>query len=106
MKYRILTGGVMGVPLTFFEKYNKQFKILGVGNGRGDYQDKVIKKYINAKQHNPDGCIESGAKANTCPCICLNNISNKDVYYTADNQPNPFKSIYDRILIRREINEI
>lgn len=93
---------VMGVPITFLDKYNpKQFDILDIANGCGDFDCKPIKKYINAKQVNLDGTYEHGSKINTRGCIGYEN-KPEGVYYIADNTNKYIKSIYARILIKRK----
>ena len=97
-------GGVMGVPITFMDKYNpEQFEVLGIANGCGDFDDKPLKRYQNAKQHalkNGKWIITNGSKVNTRACIRIN--PSNDVYYTADNIDYNIKSLYARILIRRK----
>lgn len=94
--------GVMGVPITFLDKYNpEQFEILGYTSGRDEFNELAYpsKRYINAIQHNPDGTTTSGSKANTRATI--RNDKAKGVYYTADNADGKLELIYARILIRR-----
>lgn len=92
-------GGVMGVPISFLEKYNpSQFKILGITRGIiGKYQ--VTKIYINAIQHNKDGSTKKGSKVNTGAILKQPNIPLNKIYYTADNSDNYLVALYARILI-------
>lgn len=97
--------GVMGVPITFLSSFNPdQFEILGYAGGLGwdDMNDvQTIKKYEDAKQHNPDGTITSGGKVNTRPALRFDKIP-ADRYYTASNCNGYLLSTYGRILIRRK----
>ena len=96
-------NGIMGVPISFLDKYcSDQFKILGIANGCGDYDDKPLKRYKNAKQHamkSGEWVVTNGSKANTRACIRI--ITPNDVYYTADNINYNIESLYARILIHR-----
>lgn len=96
--------GVMGVPITFIDKYcPEQFEILGMTSGRNEF-DKVawpIKRYKNARQHNKDGSVVNGSKANTGAAILLNCSPVNKIYYTADNANGNLKIEYARILIRK-----
>ena len=95
--------GVMGVPISFLDKYcPEQFEILGITSGREEF-DKLAyptKRYINAIQHNPDGSTTSGSKANTRACLPVTNP--KGIYYSADNADHKLEIVYARILIRRK----
>lgn len=95
--------GVMGVPISFLDKYcPEQFEILGITSGREEF-DKLAyptKRYINAIQHNPDGSTTSGSKANTGACLPVTNP--KGIYYSADNADHKLEIVYARILIRRK----
>jgi len=94
-------NGIMGVPITFLDKYNPdQFEILGITLGNTvDYQMTAI--YENAIQHNQDGTTQGGSKVNTRAAILLKEKPSGKVYYTADNADGYLLSIYPRILIRR-----
>jgi hypothetical protein len=96
--------GVMGLPITFLDKYNPaQFELLGMGSGRYEYDpcSHPTKKYTNAKQHNPNGTVVNGSKVNTgCEIIVDEPIPDKP-YYTADNVDGIMIRKYDRIFIRR-----
>ena len=96
--------GVMGVPITFLDKYNsEQFEILGITAGRKDFDEisYPTKHYENAIQHNKDGSVTSGSKANTRATLLIDNV--KDVYYTADNSYGKLIIVYARILIRKKV---
>ena len=94
--------GVMGVPITFLDKYNpEQFEILGITAGRDEFGMPPSKRYLNPKQINKDGSITNGSKANTRATILLDGIPN-DIYYIADNADGALQILYARILIRRK----
>lgn len=94
--------GVMGVPITFFDKYNpEQFEILGITSGRDEFEAIPTKRYINPKQININGSVSNGSKANTRATLLLSQFPN-DIYYTADNANGPLQILYARILIRRK----
>ena len=96
--------GVMGVPITFLDKYNpEQFEILGLTTGREEF-DKLsypTKKYTNAIQHNKDGSTVNGSKINTRATLHSN--ENNNTYYTADNVKGNLIIVYARILIRKKV---
>lgn len=96
-------NGVMGVPITFLDKYNpSQFQILGLTSGRCEFDQAAwpTKKYIHALQHNKDGSVVNGSKANTRATIAIPTPTNA-TYYTADNATSALSIVYARILIRR-----
>ncbi len=96
-------SGIMGVPITFFDKYNpEQFKIMGMTSGRYEFEAQPTKRYINPIQHNPNGTTTNGSKANTRATILNNNP--KGVYYTADNADGKMEILYARILVQN--NEV
>ena len=92
--------GVMGVPITFMDKYNpEQFEIEGITLGNTvEYEMKCI--YQDAIQHNKNGTTQGGSKVNTRAAICVPNKPCNMVYYTASNTDGYLLSIYPRILIR------
>lgn len=95
-------AGVMGVPITFLDKYNpNQFDILGITAGRQEFEARPTKKYINPKQVNKDGSIGNGSKANTRSTILLKERPS-GVYYVADNANGFLKICYARILIKHK----
>lgn len=94
-------SGVMGVPISFLDKYNPdQFEIVGLTSGRDEFESRPSKRYLNPKQHNPNGSESNGSKANTRATILLKNIP-ADIYYSADNASGPLRIVYARILIKR-----
>ena len=94
-------NGIMGVPITFLDKYNpEQFEILGITLGNTvDYPMTVI--YQDGVQHNRDGETQGGGKVNTRAAILVKEKPVGKVYYTAKNTDGYLLSIYPRILIRR-----
>lgn len=99
--------GVMGVPITFMDKYcPEQFEIVGMTSGRNEFDKSAwpIKRYENALQHNQDGSTTGGSKANTRATILLKDAP-RGIYYTADNADGPLQIVYARILIRRRGGE-
>ena len=97
-------NGIMGVPITFLDKYNpEQFEIVGITLGNTvDYEMTAL--YENAVQHNQNGSTQSGSKVNTRAAILVKDKPTNKVYYTADNADGYLVSIYPRILIRRRVN--
>lgn len=98
--------GVMGVPITFLDKYNpSQFEILGLAPERlsEDEASLQIKRYKNAIQHKKDGTTCSGGKVNDGPTILHDYIPNKFPYYTSETVPNKYLTVlYARVLIRNK----
>ena len=95
-------NGVMGVSITFMDKFNpNQFEILGINAGRDEFDMRPSKCYINPIQHNKDGSETNGSKANTRSTLILNTFPDS-IYYTADNADKPFTITYARIFIRRK----
>lgn len=98
--------GSMGVPISFLDKYSPdQFDIVGLTSGRDEFECRPIKRYINAVQHNTNGSIANGSKANTRATIRLEKIPNA-IYYTADNALEPLSIVYARILIKHKKENI
>ena len=94
--------GVMGVPITFMDKYNpEQFKILGITSGRDEFEAIPTKRYKKPKQINKDGSIINGSKANTRATLLWSNKPN-GIYYTADNANGYLSILYARILIKNK----
>lgn len=94
--------GVMGVPITFLDKFNpEQFELLGITNGRYDYEVKPSKKYINPIQVNPDRENTNGSKMNTRSTIEVQTRPS-GIFYKADNSPPFLKIVYARILIKNK----
>lgn len=92
--------GVMGVPITFLDKYNpEQFEITGITLGN-TVNFPMTCLYKNAIQHNKDGSTQGGSKVNTRAAVRVSEKPINTVYYTADNADGYLLSIYPRILIR------
>ena len=94
-------SGVMGVPISFLDKYcPEQFEILGLTTGRSEFDEVSYptKRYVNAVQHNTNGTTSNGSKVNTRATIVDENPTS--THYTADNQNKPMTIVYARILIR------
>lgn len=93
--------GVMGVPLTFMDKYNpEQFELLGLTSGRDEFISRPTKRYENPKQYT-NGRVSNGGKVNTHANILYSKPPAGKTYYTADNANGYLVSVYDRILIRK-----
>lgn len=87
--------GVMGVPITFLDKYNpEQFNIVGLGNGAELFGP--TKTYINPIMHK-NGKTSNGNAINRV--LVFRTTEDSKVYYTADNVDYPLFSPYARILI-------
>lgn len=98
--------GVMGVPITFMDKYNpEQFTILGITLGNTTPEYAMTKIYEKAVQHNKNGSKQAGSKVNTRAAICVYDIPANTVYYTAKNVDGYLLSIYPRILIQHKRGE-
>lgn len=88
--------GVMGVPVTFLDKYNpEQFEILYLGNLNGFPPNK---QYINPKSH-----IKQQVKNNNMinAVLTLKGTDSKGNHYTADNISYKVYAPYARILIKK-----
>lgn len=97
--------GIMGVPITFLDKYNPdQFELLGLTSGRKEFDEcsYPTKRYENALQHNRNGSTANGSKANTRATIAFDKKPIDTVYYTADNSDKYLTIVYARVLIRRK----
>ena len=101
--------GVMGVPITFLDRYcPEQFEILGITSGRNEFDKRAwpTKRYINPMQINKNGSMSNGSKANTRATLLVDNIPLKELCYQADNASGKFKIVYARILIRNRQLEV
>ena len=96
-------NGVMGVPITFLDKYNPdEFEIVGITLGN-TVSCPMATIYRNAIQHNKDGSTQGGGKVNTRAAILLKTRPSEAVYYTADDVVGYLLSVYPRILIYRKV---
>lgn len=92
--------GVMGVPVTFLDKFNPgQFDLIGLGNSRENFTPN--KDYINAKKVLKDGKVVNGNAINCVLAIKREEKPVGEIYYTSDNTPY-LVAPYARILIRRK----
>lgn len=92
--------GIMGVPITFLDKYNPaQFEIVGLGNSRDNFTPN--KNYINPKKVKKDGTILNGGAINCVLTIESKTKPNNQTYYISDNSKYLI-SPYARILIRKK----
>ena len=99
----IYSCGAMGVPITFLDSFSPdQFVILGLTTGRRDFDEisYPIKHYENVIQHNKDGSVTNGSKANTRATLLVDDATS--TYYTADNSDGKLVLVYARILIRKK----
>lgn len=94
--------GIMGVPITFMDKYNPdQFELMGITSGRDEFEAVPIKRYINPKQVNKNNTVTNGSKANTRATL-LSKSKPDGIYYTADNIDGYLTIMYARILIKNK----
>lgn len=94
--------GVMGVPITFLDKYNPdQFDIVALGNSRDNFTPN--KDYVNPKKIMRNGDIKNG---NAINCVLAINCCMKpaDIYYIADNA-DYLTAPYARVLICAKRNK-
>lgn len=101
--------GVMGVPITFLDKYNpEQFDILGISKTWAtNFEVKSNKKYTNALQYSQHGNVQSGNKVNDGAVIACEEKPTKGAYYTADESELYLQQKYARIFVKRkeQLNE-
>ena len=96
--------GVMGVPITFLDKYNPdQFEIIELGNSRENFTP--IKDYINPKKHTKDGKIVGGGAINCVLAIEVDKKPDGIVYYTSENSKYLVPP-YARVLIKRKDSNV
>lgn len=75
--------GVVGVPITFLDKYNpEQFEIIGLGNSRDNFTPN--KNYINPYKIMMDGTKKNG---NAINCVLAIELQTKpdEIYYISKN---------------------
>ncbi|KKS31853.1 MAG: Site-specific DNA-methyltransferase (Adenine-specific) [Candidatus Amesbacteria bacterium GW2011_GWA2_42_12] len=91
--------GVMGVPITFLDKYNPdQFEIIGLGNSRDNFTPN--KNYINPYKIMRDGTKKNGNAIN-CVLAIETKIKPDDIYYISDNSKYLIAP-YARVLIKNK----
>lgn len=100
--------GVMGVPITFLDKYNpEQFEILGISKTWAtQFKFGKSKVYKNATQFKQNGDKSNGNKVNDGPVLALKERPAKGSYYKAENSDNFLIQNYARIFIRNLNPEI
>lgn len=92
--------GVMGVPITFLDKYNpEQFDILGITRPWFDtpLHNKFYPKQI---QHNTDGTVQEVTKLNDGAVLELNGKTDDKVCYEVGGKY--YTQLYSRILIKNK----
>lgn len=93
--------GAMGVPITFLDKYNPdQFEILGWTRGKDEFEARPTKRYVNARQINPDGTESNGGKVNTGPTLLVSQRPAHGTVYTANGVDGYLVQPYMRIIVR------
>ena len=96
--------GVMGVPITFLDKYSPdQFEIIALGHLKDNFTPN--KTYINPRKHRKDGTIVSGESVNSDLAYITHEQPVGQVYYSADNANGYLMVPYARILIRNRAPE-
>jgi hypothetical protein len=89
--------GVMGVPITFLEKYNpEQFEIIGIAKAPLGAPSTT---YPRQTQVSKDGTKSEVTKLNDGPAIAVSSPPQGETYYVVDGQY--FVQKYARILVRR-----
>lgn len=92
--------GVMGVPITFMDKYNpEQFEIVALGNSRDNFMPN--KDYKNPKKVLKDGKIVNGGAINCVLAIETIKKPKNAIYYISENSKYLIAP-YARILIRNK----
>nr|WP_246059000.1 adenine-specific methyltransferase EcoRI family protein [Campylobacter troglodytis] len=92
--------GVMGVPITFLDKYNpEQFEILALGNSRDNFTP--TKDYISPKKHLKNGSVVNGGAINCVLALETDKLPFNQIYYTSENSKYLLPP-YARILIKRK----
>jgi hypothetical protein len=90
--------GVMGVPITFIDKYNpEQFEIVGITKTWDGGANKI---YPNQTQINTDGSKSIVSKLNDGAVIKLDSAPKNKTYYEVDG--NYYAQLYVRVLIKRK----
>jgi hypothetical protein len=89
--------GVMGVPITFLDKYNPdQFEILGITK---TWHGGASKTYPMQTQVSKDGSESLVSKLNDGPAVKVSGHPTGQTYYRVG--PDKFIQLYARVLIRR-----
>lgn len=108
---RLNYDGVIGVPITFMDKYNpEQFEVLGMTKTPICYDNadcaKRCKTYSNALQYKNGIYCGSGNKVNDGSVILSDNFVKDKTYYTAENVNGYLLAQYPRVLIRSRYQEV
>jgi hypothetical protein len=94
-------SGAMGVPITFLDKYNPdQFEILGWTRGRDEFEARPTKRYVSARQINPDGTVSNGGKVNTGAALLVAQRPATGTAYMADGVEGYLVQPFMRIIVR------
>lgn len=90
--------GVMGVPITYLDKYNPdQFEIVGITTSFGKQQSKT---YPKQTQVNADGSTKEVGKLNDAPAIKVDSPPEGKTHYIVAGEK--YILTYHRVLIRRK----
>lgn len=90
--------GLMGVPITFFDKYNPdQFEIVGITKTWDDASGLKTKVYPQQTQVSADGKKTLVSKLNDGATLVLEDVPNSTYYMVGDVM---LEQVYTRILIR------
>ena len=90
--------GIMGVPITFLDKYNPdQFEIVGITQAWDGNASKIYPQQI---QVNKNGTRSKVSKLNDGAAIKVNVPPVNETYYIVDDEY--FKKTYCRMLIKRK----
>lgn len=91
--------GVIGVPITFLDKYNpEQFEIIGLGNSRDNFTPN--KDYTNPYKIMNDGTKKNGNAIN-CVLAIESHTKPDDIHYISDNSKYLIAP-YARVLIKNK----
>lgn len=91
--------GVIGVPITFLDKYNPaQFEIVGLGNSRDNFTPN--KDYVNPCKIMGDGAKKNGNAIN-CVLAIESHTKPDDIHYISDNSKYLIAP-YARVLIKKK----
>ncbi|MFA9262762.1 MAG: adenine-specific methyltransferase EcoRI family protein [Undibacterium sp.] len=91
--------GVIGVPITFLDKYNpEQFEIVGLGNSRDNFTPN--KNFVNPYKVMRDGTKKNGNAIN-CVLAIESQTKPEDIYYISDNSKY-LVAPYARVLIKNK----
>ena len=90
--------GIMGVPVTFLDKYNpEQFEIIGITRA---WDSKASKVYPEQTQIDKTGKKSKVSKLNDGPAICIQTPPINKTYYVVEGKY--YIGLFQRILIRNK----